>query len=431
MESTMITRKRSLILGTGLLAVISLSLTGCLGSGGAPVTPPVEDAEGPLSVQSRLGEGDEVALQTVIDTFNAKGGGQVELNTVTNAVFREQLPSYLTSANPPDIYTYYGGSNLRDLADEGLLLDISDVWEDVPFSDALRVLSQDSDGNEVFVPTSYYWLGVYYKKSVWEAAGAEVPKTWDEFLAANEALEAAGIAPIGIGLSDAPWLASAWFDYINLRVNGPEYHIDLLAGEDSFDSPKVEAVFDRWDEIQPYFDTTAQGLTFAQAVTDMTQGRTGMFLGGSWLQFSLPPEEMDDYDFFQFPIIDPDVPIGEEAPTDGFMASARTDQPKLAKEFLAYLATPEAQKVMYEANGSGTLIPANPDTDTDLAPAVVKGQKFLEDAAGLTQYFNRDSSDALQTTADQALTQYIAGVKDTKTILAEWQTEAEKVRAGQ
>ena len=205
-------RRKPLILATGLLAVASLSLTGCLGSGTASVTPPAEDAEGSLTVQSRLSEGDETALQSVIDAFNAQGGGQVELNTVLNETFREQLPSYLTSANPPDVYTYYGGSNLRELADEGLLLDISDVWEDVPFSDALRGLSQDSEGNEVFIPTSYYWLGVYYKKSVWEAAGAEVPTTWDEFLEANEALEANGVVPIGIGVSDAAWLASAWFD---------------------------------------------------------------------------------------------------------------------------------------------------------------------------------------------------------------------------
>lgn len=424
-------RKRPLILGTGILAIMALSLTGCLGAGGGAVTPPVEDAEGSLTVQSRLGEGDEVALQTVIDTFNAQGGGQVELNTVLNETFREQLPSYLTSANPPDVYTYYGGSNLRDLADQGLLLDISDVWVDSPFSDALRGLSQDSAGNEVFVPTSYYWLGVYYKKSVWEAAGAEVPTTWEEFLAASEALEANGVVPIGLGVSDAAWLASAWFDYINLRVNGPDYHIDLLAGNESFDSPEVEAVFDRWDEILPYFDSTASGLSFAQAVTDLTQGRTGMFLAGSWLQFSLPAEELDDYDYFQFPIIDDSVPLGEEAPTDGFMASARTDQPNLAKEFLAFLATPEAQKIMYEANGSGTLIPANPNTDTVLAPAAAKGQAILEGADGLTQFFNRDSSDALQATADQALTQYLAKVKDTKTILVEWQAEAEKVRAAE
>ena len=42
----------------------------------------------------------------------------------------------------------------------------------------------------------------------------------------------------------------------------------------------------------------------------------------------------DDLDFFQFPIIDPSVPIAEEAPTDGFFASVKTTKPALTKRFL-------------------------------------------------------------------------------------------------
>jgi len=366
-----------------------------------------------------------------VDAFNAKGGGQVEINTVPNETFRDQLPSYLTASNPPDVLTLYGGSLTRELADEGLLLDLSDVWEGAEFSDGLRALSTDSSGNQVFIPTSYYWLGVYYKKSTWEAAGAEVPTTWEEFLTASDALQANGVVPIGLAVGDSPWLASAWFDYLNLRVNGADFHIDVLAGDESFDDPRIENVFNKWDEILPYFDPEAPGIAFGQAATDLTQGRTGMFLAGSWLAFSLPPESLDEYDFFQFPIIDDSVPLAEEGPTDGFAGAANTDQPKLAKEFLAFLATAEAQQIMFEANPNDTLLPANPNVDVELGPDALKGQAILESAVGgVTQFFNRDSSDALQATADQALTKYLAGAMSLSDILAEWQSEAERVRAG-
>ena len=416
----------------GVAGTVTLLLAGCLGTGTA-ADPATEDAEGPLTVQSRLAadSGDAVALQAVVDAFNAQGGGQVEINTVPNETFRDQLPSYLTSSNPPDVLTLFGGSLTRELADEGLLLDLSDVWEGAEFSDGLRALSTDSAGNQVFIPTSYYWLGVYYKKSVWEAAGAEVPETWDEFLTAADTLEADGVVPIGIALGDAPWLASAWFDYLNLRVNGADFHLDVLAGDESFDDPRVEAVFEKWNDILPYFDPEAPGIAFGQAATDLTQGRTGMFLAGSWLAFSLPPESLDEYDFFQFPIIDDSVPLAEEGPTDGFVGAANTDQPNLTKEFLTYLASAEAQQIMFEANPNDTLLPANPNVDVELGPDALKGQAILESAVGgVTQFFNRDSSDALQSTADQALTQYLAGVKSLSEILAEWQSEAERVRAG-
>jgi len=417
----------------GVAGTVTLLLAGCLGAGTGTNAPTAEDAEGPLTIQSRLASdsGDALALQAVVDAFNAKGGGQVEINSVPNETFRDQLPSYLTSANPPDVLTLFGGALTRELADEGLLLDLSDVWEGAEFSDGLRALSTDSSGNQVFIPTSYYWLGVYYKKSVWEAAGAEVPTTWDEMLTAAETLEANGVVPIGIALGDAPWLASAWFDYLNLRVNGADFHIDVLAGDESFDDPRIEAVFEKWDDVLPYFDPEAPGIAFGQAATDLTQGRTGMFLAGSWLTFSLPPESLDEYDFFQFPIIDDSVPLGEEGPTDGFVGAANTDQPKLTKEFLAYLASAEAQQLMFEANPNDTLIPANPNVDVELGPDAIKGQAILESAVGgVTQFFNRDSSDALQATADQALTQYLAGAKSLSDILAEWQSEAVRVRAG-
>jgi multiple sugar transport system substrate-binding protein len=416
----------------GMAGTVTLLLSACLGTGTA-TEPVVEDAEGPLTVQSRLAtdSGAHLALVAAVDAFNAKGGGQVEINSVPNETFRDQMPSYLTSANPPDVLTLYGGAFMREVADEGLVLDISDIWEDFEFSEGLRALSTDSAGNEVFVPTSYYWVAVYYKKSVWEEAGAVVPETWDELLEAAEALEANGVVPVGIALSDAPWLASAWFDYLNLRVNGAEFHLDVLAGNESFDDPRIEGVFEKWDEIKPYFDPEAPGIAFGQAATDLIQGRTGMFLAGSWLQFSLPPEELDEYDFFRFPIIDESIPLAEEGPTEGFFASSGTDQPNLAKEFLAFLGTAEAQEIMFEANPSDTEIPAHPNVDVELSPTLLQGQAILDAAVGgVTQFFNRDSSDALQATADQALTQYLAGVKSLDQILEEWQAEAERVRAG-
>src|SRR5262245_62586825 len=42
-----------------------------------------------------------------------------------------------------------------------------------------------------------------------------------------DTLSAAGITPITIGTKDV-WPAAAWFDYIDMRLNGPEFHISLM-----------------------------------------------------------------------------------------------------------------------------------------------------------------------------------------------------------
>ncbi|MGV2435174.1 MAG UNVERIFIED_CONTAM: hypothetical protein LVT10_10120 [Anaerolineae bacterium] len=46
-------------------------------------------------------------------------------------------------------------------------------------------------------------------------------------MAACDALNAIGITPITVG-TRYRWTAAAWFDYINMRTNGPEFHIDLM-----------------------------------------------------------------------------------------------------------------------------------------------------------------------------------------------------------
>ncbi|WP_199245827.1 ABC transporter substrate-binding protein [Leifsonia sp. AG29] len=411
-------------------AASALLLSGCVATSSSSTAADTSkpDAKGPLIIQSRLTQQDADALKAAVKAFNAKGEGEVQINSVNNETYRQQLPTYLTSSNPPDIYTWLGGEATKVFADQGLLLDISDIWKDFKFTNALKNLSQDSAGKEVFVPTSNYWFGVYYDKRLFSKLGIEPPKTWDEFLAACQKLKDAGVAPIGIGLSDAAWLASAWFDYLDLRVNGAKFHEELLTGKKSFDSPEVKQVFEKWDQIKGYFDPTASGVSFQQAATNFVQNRTGMFLGGSWFQASIPADQLSNFDYFKFPVIDSKVADAEEAPTDGFFASARTTKPQLAKRFLTFMAGAEAQEAMYKATGSGTLLPTNPDAKVDLTPYAEKGKQLILDAKGLSQFFNRDAGDDVQPTADQALTKYLAGASDLSSILTQWQSDAEQAR---
>ena len=49
--------------------------------------------------------------------------------------------------------------------------------------------------------------------------------------------------PLG---SEAPWTLAAWFDYLNLRLNGIEFHQRLLRGEERFIDERVRRVFAYW-----------------------------------------------------------------------------------------------------------------------------------------------------------------------------------------
>src|SRR5918911_2831586 len=120
-------------------------------------------------------------------------------------------------------------------------MDLSDLWTGdgacARFSDALRSLSTSADGKAIFVPTSYYWWSIFYKKSAFASWGVEPPTTWDGFIALCDQLKARGIHPLTNGIGNTAWMASGWFDYLDLRINGADYHRALLAGEGGFPGP--------------------------------------------------------------------------------------------------------------------------------------------------------------------------------------------------
>ncbi|WFF02668.1 extracellular solute-binding protein [Micromonospora sp. WMMD964] len=413
--------------GLGALGASSF-LSACASSASGPTT---SGGSGAVTIQSNLSSPQaKAAMEKLIETFNAQGKGTASLNTIASETFRTQLPTYLTSANPPDLYTWYAGSVANDYAGKDLLLDVSDVWKSLgDYPESLRTLSTAASGKQVFVPMNNYWWGFFYRKSNFAKWGVQEPKTWTDFLALCETLKSKGVPPIGIGLGDTPWVASAWFDYLDIRINGAPFHRELLAGKQRFDDPRVKAVFTRWREALPYFDPKGKAYPFQEATTALLAGKTGMFLIGTFFADAAPKDALGDLDFFRFPIIDPAVPLAEEAPTDGFFASAKTANPTGAKALLTYLAGVEAQEAYVKAS-SGIVLPANPRAKASDSPLVAKGKAMLGEAKELTQFFNRDSSDALQPTADTALTKFIDKPDQIDAILREWQAGAEKVFKG-
>ncbi|HEY4269700.1 MAG TPA: extracellular solute-binding protein [Galbitalea sp.] len=425
-------RSRRLLAATGLALAATVALAGCVSTGGtASTTAVTKDASGPLVLQSRFTGAEKAGLEAVIKAFDKKGEGKVQLNSLPTTTFDTQLPSYLTSKNPPDVYTWYAGQATRDFADQGLLLDLSDVWKKSlgNYSSALKTLSSTSKGEQVFVPSDYYWWGVYYSKSEFAKLGITPPKTWDDFLADSAKIKSQGVTPITMGLSDNSWLAAAWFDYLDLRINGAKYHLDLLAGKHSFDSAPVKKVFAAFKQVLPFLSPSVLGTSYNQSMSDLSTGKAGMYLAGAFLETAVPKATRSDLGFFQFPVIDPAVPVSEEAPTDGFMVSAKTTRPALAKRFLEFAAGAKGQSLLLNGE-DGISLAVNPSATQTMDALSTQGKQMLQSASQVTQFFNRDAGDAQQTPADTALTQFIAQPNNLDAILTAWQASAVKLRSG-
>ncbi len=320
---------------------------------------------------------------------------EVVHSTVAHEDFKQAIRAYLTASTPPDVMTWFAGNRARFFIDKGLIMDISDVWADQGWNETypagFRALSS-VDGKQYFLPASWYWWGIYYSKSTFEKYGLQEPTTWDEFLQVCETLKANGVTPLTIG-TKYRWTAAAWFDYLNMRVNGPEFHINLMLGKEKYDDPRVKKVFtDYWAPLieNGYFIENPAAYTWSEAIPFMANGEAAMYLMGDFIRDSYPKDKVDDLDFFRFPIIDPNVPVGEDAPTDGWFIAAQAQHPEAAKQLLAFMGSKEAQQYMADTLGR---LPTNMEVDTaNFTDAQRKGLDLIQSADFVAQFYDRDTT---------------------------------------
>ena len=115
---------------------------------------------------------------------------------------------------------------------------------------AFKAASTGSDGHQYFVPNKNYPWAVHFRKSLWKENGYKAPKTWAQFIALAKKMKADGLTPIAFTDKDG-WPPMGTFDILNMRINGYEFHVALMAGKQSWDSPQVKAVFKKWTELLP------------------------------------------------------------------------------------------------------------------------------------------------------------------------------------
>ncbi len=333
--------------------------------------------------------------EKMVELFNEQNPETpLDHSVVQHEDFKQAIRAYLVADPAPDVMTWFAGNRARFFIDRGLILDISDVWEEEGWNESypkgFRAMSSVDD-KQYFVPSSWYWWAVFYRKSIFEEHNITPPETWDELLAACDTLDGAGLIPITIG-TKFRWTAAAWFDYINMRVNGPEFHLDLMLGKESYTDPRVKAVFERWNELFEHncFIEDAAAYSWQEAVDPLNQGQAAMYLMGQFIMGTVAEDIQDDMDFFQFPIIDPDVPIGEDAPTDGFFMSVNAQNVEGGKNFLRFLGSAEAQTLMVQELGR---LPVHADVDRSLFdPMQQKGIELIESADLVVQFYDRDTT---------------------------------------
>jgi len=331
------------------------------------------------------------AMEELIAGFEAANPDiKVKWNNFDHEGYKSAIRNFLT-ADPPDVAAWYAGNRMAPFVKAGLFEDVTDLWDKEGLNDSLKsaAASMTIDGKKWGVPYTYYQWGIYYNKDVYKKVGASEPKNWDEFVANCEKFNAAGIDCLTTG-TKALWPGAGIFDYINMRTNGYEFHMDLTAGKVAWTDDKVKATFANWARIVPYITKNHAAIDWQDAAALLVQGKAANYVMGNFAVATFKDGGMtnDNLGFMVFPEITPGIPRAEEAPTDTFHIPSGAKNKDDAKKFLAYLASPDAQTKMNAILGQ---LPVNNKASAADDPFLKAGFDELSSAYALAQFFDRDA----------------------------------------
>jgi multiple sugar transport system substrate-binding protein len=356
---------------------------------------------GNLSVGSNHSDpGEKTGMEAINKAFTDATGITVKMNTVDHGTFQDQLQNYL-GGTPDTAYTWFSGFRMKFFAEQGLNVAIDDVWAKVKgnYTEGFANSVVGNDGKVYGIPVDYYPWAVFYRKSVFTDKGYTVPATWADLKTLCTKMQTDGLTPIAFGDKDG-WPAMGTFDILNLRLNGYQFHVDLMAGKEKWTDPKVTAVFQKWAEILPFHAKDYAGLTWQNAADTLVQKKSGMYLLGLFVsaQFAATKvqADLDDLDFFPFPTLGTefDAEGALDAPIDTWEIASKSPnlatETDTAKAYLEFWAKGSTQILMFQ-NQPG-LIPTAKDADTSTYSALQKkAVEIVSKATRITQFLDRDT----------------------------------------
>ena len=340
--------------------------------------PAAEELSGEVvTIFTAAGEEQAAAMEDSMVPFEERTGIEVEIegsgDFETLALVRAE------AGDPPDIYNFPQPGLMADFARSGFLVDLGQFLTEEHMQ---QQYAQDWIDLGTVDGTLYgVWHNadvkslVWYPKDDFDAAGYEVPQTWDEMIALSDQIVADGGVPWCIGIESAGatgWVGTDWIEDVMLRTAGAEAYDQWVAGELPFDSPEVRNAFETVGEIWFNPDYVLGGTTniltvaFGDAPLPMFDDPPSCWLHrqASFIVNFFPEgsEVGTDVDYFYLPPID--EAHGSPVLGSGSILSLGDDTPA-GRAVMEYLTTGESTRAEVEA---GLFVAPHNDVPLDWYP---------------------------------------------------------------
>jgi multiple sugar transport system substrate-binding protein len=316
---------------------------------------------------------------------------EVKFTLWSDSKLKNELSTLLKEKNSIDIVIWHSGERLKHYVEQGLVLPITDMWNENQLDDQFTMTTKGMVSYKQqnwAIPISYYQWGIYYKKSLFKRLAITPPSNWQQFINILEKIKQNKITPIFIG-SKNPWPVGCWFEYLNLRLNGLEYHNAFVKGEVSAHSSGIREVLQYWKKLidSEYFFEKHQENNLADGFPLIYREHAAMVLTGHMIEPYMPKKVADNIGFFSFPKIKNNVANIQVTPVDIMFIAKSSLQQKMAKQFLLLAADKDVQS---ELNEKLDQFPVNKNSTMPESQILQEVMKSLKQAEGSTHFFDRE-----------------------------------------
>lgn len=215
------------------------------------------------------------------------------------------------------IVSIFNGWTYLSHVENNKVVALDSLWEAEGWSKQFptSIAKAVTHGNKIYmVPEAFQLNPVYYRKSVLDSLGLEPPTTWHGLLKLCDDIHNAGLIPFTISAKGWPPPVARWFTILNLRLNGFEFHKDLLHGDVAWTDPRVKNVFLHWKQLFDHhaFAIGSENNSWNVASNEFYSKKAAMYNIGEWI-FESPNNDalLKDVDFFTIPVLSPDVASAE------------------------------------------------------------------------------------------------------------------------
>jgi raffinose/stachyose/melibiose transport system substrate-binding protein len=281
---------------------------------------------------------------------------QIKVVSQPSANYFALLQASSISRTGPDLSVQWTG--LFDLKYEKFLLNLKSYFSAAEMAkiNALKYMAPNFDPSKGFLVMpleNQFYMG-FYNKSLFRKAGvAKAPQSWSQLYAACAKLAKIGVIPLVYGadpqsISSSPY---PWYDmsYLMAGILTPAEWKGLYTGQIPWTSPKIVAQVGKWASLPNKGCTNKDVLTKTNILGAFTKGQAAMISDGNWDTATFQKAMGKNVAPFVLPFSDRPQRGAIQYSGDGFSVMSYSKHPKEAVQFLKFIMSAPAQKIIADA----------------------------------------------------------------------------------